>query len=663
MLRICIVGSGIAGLTAAHYLSDGGRHDITVLEASAELGGRASVTADGEHCTRLFLLDYEYLLQLLQEVPGESGSVYDGLEACRRFARTRRGEWIQIDHIYAFLSKTPGLSLRDKWDISKTNRESLLVAKRAQDAARARVLRELTQRRDGTDPDLAESTDPETSLNVFAPIWNWSGRALVRAVRSARTSGATTYAFPGSTDRYLTTPWVEFLRGRGVRIRTNAPVEQLRPLGDGVEVMIPGSTETFDVLLVTAFATDAYALLDRSGLPRPLDHRGHTHCKCFTLELDPREPILYEPGVRIYSHGGMTTVVQPAESRCVSLATFPASTEQAVVIGDLRAKLPLKYEPLRVRCRANLSASEAVFVGTYVDPVTLGEPLRPLVYFAGSCNDNSYPLDSGEAATRSAFNAVKRMTVDHPSVALRSNAGLPPAIHQPDQIVVTRRSHPNTLVSPMRSRMLWRLCCGASAVVARTTCRLSFLEPADSALHRPAPAVYIANHRSIFDVPAGILTFRKLRVFPRLVVATKYFDTAAGGLLRTIGALPAFRGSTATVNAAVAAIRQGESVGYMVEGRILRREEATTAAHGRGAALTAVRAGVPIVPIASSGTDRVWSAARPRPLFNRPSRRPAVVIAIGEPIHPQGLTADELADRIRTSLRELEDVAFAGAGG
>ena len=36
-MKIAIVGSGIAGLTAAHHLH--GRHDITVFEAGKHIGG------------------------------------------------------------------------------------------------------------------------------------------------------------------------------------------------------------------------------------------------------------------------------------------------------------------------------------------------------------------------------------------------------------------------------------------------------------------------------------------------------------------------------------------------------------------------------------------------------------------------------------------------
>lgn len=654
-VKIGIVGGGLSGLAAAHYLSDDPSCSVAVLEAETQFGGRANVTADGEHCTRLFLPDYQYLLQLLGEVPGAAGgTVRDALEASRRFARVRNGRWLEIDHIYAFLSTTPGLTLRDKWDISKANRESLLVAKKAQKQARV-----LGRSHDDSGADAARGSGAEDSLNVFAPVWNWSPGALVRAVRSARSSG-TTYALPGATDRHLIDPWVEHLGSRGVELRAGARVETLRCDGDGVELCTATTTERFDVVLVTAFANDAYALLDRSGIARPLDHRGHTHCKCFTVDLDPREAILQDPGTRIYSHGGMTTVVQPQERRCVTLATFTASTERRVILDELRRQLTLAHAPVRVRCRTNLDPGEGVFVGTYVDPVELAAPLAPRVHFAGSYTANSYAVDSGEGACRSAYNAVTRIAADH-GVRIRPDYGLPSPVYAGGSSTGSApRSHPNAHPHPRRARRVWAAFCWASALVASGVSELTFIDRSGAAWPLGEPAVYVANHRSIFDVPAGLLTFRRLRVFPRLVVARKYFDGPGVGCLRAVGALPALRGSDATVTGGIAAVRHGESVAFMVEGRITTRAEAETAAHGRGAILTAARTGAPIVPIGAYGTDAVWVGSRPWPLVRRPRAR--VVIAIGEPIRPDGSSVQELELLVRERLRDLELLAGRHAG-
>jgi 1-acyl-sn-glycerol-3-phosphate acyltransferase len=172
----------------------------------------------------------------------------------------------------------------------------------------------------------------------------------------------------------------------------------------------------------------------------------------------------------------------------------------------------------------------------------------------------------------------------------------------------------------------------------------------------PYPAVYVANHRSIFDVPAGALAFRYLQASPRLVVARKYFEKGAfGKILHATGAIPAFRGSEATVNAGVAAIRAGDSVAIMPEGKITGIEDAVAAEYGRGAAMIAIKTGAPIVPIGGNGTQLVWEKLRPWPLASR--NRPRVTIAVGAPIDSSGQYCQELTNRIRAAIRELEVLA------
>ncbi|MCS7478749.1 FAD-dependent oxidoreductase [Umezawaea endophytica] len=627
-MKICVVGSGISGLAAAHYLTDHPGHSVTVLEAASQFGGRANVTPDGEHGPRIFLADYHYLLGLLREIPAGGRSVRDALRKCRRFAGRSDGTWVEIDHIHAFLARTRGLSARDRFSIAKSDWHAKLVARRN-----------------------------AQSSNIFGLIWNRSDASPYRAMASSRRE-TRSYALPGSTEEFLLDPWIAFLRSRGVQLRSGCRVKLVRPRIDDVQIVTNSGQEQFDAVIFTGFVHDAYDLLDRSGIARPLDCRRHTHRKAFTIDLDPREKVLASGDVQIYAGAGITTVVQPDENRCVTLAAIPRSTGNEFVLEHVRGQLELAHEPRRVRTRTNWLPGEAVFTGEYVDPLRIEQPLQHRVYFAGSYTDNSYPLDSAEGACRSAYYAVARLAKDHDGVTLRSGLGLPSAV-QVRRASPSPRAHPN---APAHTRLDSALRAMVSQAAVRLVPLVSdvvFEEMSGCSWPLAQAAVYVANHRSVFDVLAGVLAFRHLRVSPRLVVARKYFDKGVSAkILYAIGALPALRGSDATVNAGIAAIRAGDSVAIMPEGRITAVDDVPGAGYGRGAAMMAIETGAPIVPIGSSGTHLVWKNSRPWPLVNRD--RPRVTIVIGRPIDPTGLSCQELTDRIRQAVCELEVHAERG---
>jgi 1-acyl-sn-glycerol-3-phosphate acyltransferase len=195
----------------------------------------------------------------------------------------------------------------------------------------------------------------------------------------------------------------------------------------------------------------------------------------------------------------------------------------------------------------------------------------------------------------------------------------------------------------------------ASAVSGAAVSRMSFVDLSETEWPLGAPAVYVANHRSIFDVVAGLRTFDHLGIRPRLIVAERFFQGTAGRALSAVGALPALRGSDATTSAAAAAVTAGESVAFMVEGKLTTRADSRDAAHGRGAPTVAALTGVPVVPLGSWGTDRPWPRPRPWPVLR--FRRPKIAVAIGPPIRHRESSPTELGRRIRASLDELELIA------
>jgi len=166
--------------------------------------------------------------------------------------------------------------------------------------------------------------------------------------------------------------------------------------------------------------------------------------------------------------------------------------------------------------------------------------------------------------------------------------------------------------------------------------------------------VIVSNHLSTMDIP--ILTAH-LPVAFRFLAKTSLFRTPfIGWHLRRAGHIRVVRESkTAAVQAiesAREAVRRGSAVLVFAEGSRsvegLRRFKA-------GAAHIAIRAGVPVVPVAVVGTDRLMPKKTLR-------YYPATVsLRIGRPIATSGLTRNDngtLTDTLQTCVAEL--IASAG---
>lgn len=74
-MKIFIIGAGVGGLVAAHELAKQG-HDITIIERNAEIGGQARSRYENgtfaEYCWHAFGNKYNYLYEILKEIPYES---------------------------------------------------------------------------------------------------------------------------------------------------------------------------------------------------------------------------------------------------------------------------------------------------------------------------------------------------------------------------------------------------------------------------------------------------------------------------------------------------------------------------------------------------------------------------------------------------------------
>jgi 1-acyl-sn-glycerol-3-phosphate acyltransferase len=195
---------------------------------------------------------------------------------------------------------------------------------------------------------------------------------------------------------------------------------------------------------------------------------------------------------------------------------------------------------------------------------------------------------------------------------------------------------------------------------ARAASKLSIKLVADFRLEcggdLPSPSIFIAPHRSMFDVPLGIETFHRLGVSPLLVISKRHLEglrVPARSNWDALDLLPISRdsnGRSSLLASGGGALAAGRSVAVMPEGRIARRR----ADRGRvrsGAADLAVRTGTPVVVIGSAGAERFWQRGRPAS-FASPSRQPVVVV-VHEVLRPNH-DVEETRGQIAASLAAAE---------
>jgi 1-acyl-sn-glycerol-3-phosphate acyltransferase len=179
----------------------------------------------------------------------------------------------------------------------------------------------------------------------------------------------------------------------------------------------------------------------------------------------------------------------------------------------------------------------------------------------------------------------------------------------------------------------------------------------------PGPVVFIANHRSHYDIPVLWLALgRPFRFVAKRELASIPFF---GWALRLLGHVMIDRGDSArardTMAEAAVRVRDGVSVLVFPEGtrgepQVIARER--VASFKKGGIILAIRAGVPIVPVAISGTEAILPKGA---LGVRPG---TARVVIGEPILTAGLVdadRDRTTREVRARIIELLDPATAPA--
>jgi len=378
-VRVCVIGSGISGLSCAYFLADQAGVEVTVYERADVFGGRANTTPDGEHCPRIFLDDYRTLFEILRRIDGPDGrTVHAHLRPLRRFSHAGRYGWVEVSHLYRVFAKE--IPLGQRLRMIQLRPRSPLVAEQY----------------------------PGANTNRYGRLQNYSRIAVLRMALSLLRL-RTGYTFDGPTRTYLVDPWVRHLTNRRVHFRTRTTVTALVPGPSRIAVRSDGGSEVFDVVVVAAFVSDVISLMAASHLPCTLPELDHTHCKAFTVELDPSERILAAAGPAMYCRDGINIVLQSSHHRCIVLVIRAASTADEFVLGKVREYLDLEHPFRAVHIRHNQLPREAVFSASYVRPEAILRQPVPGLYFAGSYLHNSYPVDSGEGAARVAFATCRQI--------------------------------------------------------------------------------------------------------------------------------------------------------------------------------------------------------------------------------------------------------------
>ncbi len=168
--------------------------------------------------------------------------------------------------------------------------------------------------------------------------------------------------------------------------------------------------------------------------------------------------------------------------------------------------------------------------------------------------------------------------------------------------------------------------------------------------------IIVVDHRSLFDVVAGVIVFHKYRRYPRVLIEKKYVDSKwTRPFARAIGAIPVDRaaGRGDAFNAAVEALHSGITILLLPEGRI-RYDPDRPLATGRastGVSRLADASGAPVVAAGMIGTEQVWPGSRTLPYLNPFRRRPIVTCRISN--RPVALTGTDHTERTEQAMADV----------
>ena len=271
--RVAIVGSGIAGLTAAYRLQND--VDVTVFEQNDWIGGHThtvDVTLDGQTYavnTGFIVFNewtYPRFLNLLSELnlahqdtdmsfsvmSETTGVEYAGTNLSTLFAQRRR---MLSPSYYRFLR-----------DIMRFNRTAI------DDLANERISASITLHDYLRKLSLCDLFHSHYLLPMAAAIWSSDLKDVNQMpalffIRFFKNHGLLSvtdrpqwYTLPGGSRSYIAPLTASFRE----RIRLQTPVKSVRNTSQGVEVVTAVGVEKYDAIVLASHSDQSLALLDES---------------------------------------------------------------------------------------------------------------------------------------------------------------------------------------------------------------------------------------------------------------------------------------------------------------------------------------------------------------------------------------------------------------
>lgn len=171
----------------------------------------------------------------------------------------------------------------------------------------------------------------------------------------------------------------------------------------------------------------------------------------------------------------------------------------------------------------------------------------------------------------------------------------------------------------------------------------------------PQPSVVIANHASNLDPPALAIAISPPVRF--MAKAEMFKVPVLGSFIKSMGAFPVVRGGGGrpAIEAAIKQAKDGGVIAMFPEGT--RTRDGNLKDPKPGAAIIAIEAGVPIVPVAIQGTYSAWPRGSFLPKLGRP-----ISVVVGSPLDPTPYRDDPdgVSKLMKAMMQAIEELLETG---